>query len=211
MKIVECPSVELYSRQVGPWSLNTYALVCPQSRKSVLIDPGDEPEVLAQMLEGTRPLAILVTHAHPDHIGALDTLRRLLDIPVLAHPGDGTGPFEADRWLSHGDLVAVGRHGLRVFYTPGHTCDHLSFAIESDHRIIVGDSIFEGGPGRTGCPPDFQITLETLKQVILAWPDESICYPGHGASFRLGNVRAAIERFLARDHGAFCGDAVWDM
>ena len=211
MKIVGCPAVELCSRQVGPWPLNTYALVCPQSRHSVLIDPGDEPEVLSQMLEGTRPQAILVTHAHPDHIGALNTMRRMLDVPVLAHPGVGTGPFEADQWLSHGDLVAVGQHALRVYYTPGHTPDHLSFGIEADHRIIVGDSIFEGGPGRTGCTADFQRTIDTLKQVILAWPDEFTCHPGHGASFGVGSVRPAIERFLAKDHGAFYGDAVWDM
>jgi glyoxylase-like metal-dependent hydrolase (beta-lactamase superfamily II) len=68
-------ALELRIRQVGPWSLNAYALICPQTRESLLIDPGDDPAALSEMLTGTRPRSILVTHGHPDHIGALDAMR----------------------------------------------------------------------------------------------------------------------------------------
>jgi len=57
---------------------------------------------------------------------------------------------------------------------------------------------------------DFQTTLGTLRNVVLAWPDETICYPGHGPSFRIGDLRPAIEAFLDRDHGDFFGDATWE-
>jgi glyoxylase-like metal-dependent hydrolase (beta-lactamase superfamily II) len=87
----------------------------------------------------------------------------------------------------------------------------LCFALENDRRIIVGDTIFEGGPGKTWSPEDFRTSLRTLRDVILAWPDDTICYPGHGPSFRLGDRRAGIEVFLSRDHGDFFGDATWDM
>jgi glyoxylase-like metal-dependent hydrolase (beta-lactamase superfamily II) len=87
----------------------------------------------------------------------------------------------------------------------------LCFALEGDPRVVVGDTIFEGGPGKTWSAEDFQTTLQTLRQVILAWPDETVCYPGHGPHFRLGDRRAAIEAFLRKDHGEFCGDATWDM
>jgi glyoxylase-like metal-dependent hydrolase (beta-lactamase superfamily II) len=80
-----------------------------------------------------------------------------------------------------------------------------------DNRIIVGDTIFEGGPGHTSSPKAFQTTLRTLRNIILTWPDETVCYPGHGASFRLGDKRAAIEAFLSKDHGALFGDATWEM
>jgi glyoxylase-like metal-dependent hydrolase (beta-lactamase superfamily II) len=77
--------------------------------------------------------------------------------------------------------------------------------------VIVGDTIFEGGPGKTWSDADFRTTLDTLRTQILAWPDDTICYPGHGPHFRIGDLRGAIEAFVARDHGNFHGDATWEM
>jgi glyoxylase-like metal-dependent hydrolase (beta-lactamase superfamily II) len=74
----------------------------------------------------------------------------------------------------------------------------------------VGDTIFAGGPGRTWSAADFQTTLRVLREVILRCPDDTVCYPGHGPEFRLGDKRTAIEAFLARDHGDFYGDASWE-
>jgi len=201
--------VEIISRAVGPWQTNSYVLVCPRTRRSVLIDPASEPPTLLEMLENSEPVAILLTHAHVDHIGALDEMRAKLKAPVMAHAA--ARAVHADRWLADGDLVKVGEHALRVYHTPGHTEDMLCFAVVADARVIVGDTIFEGGPGKTWTPKDFQTTLRNLRDVVLAWPDETLCFPGHGSHFRLGDRRRAIEAFLAKDHGDFAGDATWDM
>jgi glyoxylase-like metal-dependent hydrolase (beta-lactamase superfamily II) len=205
--------IELRARAVGPWPMNTYALVCPDTRESVLIDPGAEPEALAEMLAGTRPVAILLTHTHGDHIGALPEMRARLRAPLLAHAGphiQGVA-LNADRTLAGGDTIQIGRHTLRAHHTPGHTADMLCFTVEGGDIAIVGDTIFDGGPGKTWSAADFQTTLRTLREVVLAWPDATVCHPGHGPAFRLGDRRAAIEAFLARDHGGFFGDATWDM
>ncbi|MEZ4589973.1 MAG: MBL fold metallo-hydrolase [Chloroflexota bacterium] len=206
--------LQLETRQVGPWSMNTYALICPDSNQSVLIDPGDDPEILQEMLGSSQPIAILLTHTHPDHIGALDVMRQRLGVPVLGNDGPhepGGKDIQADRWLRGGDVVQVGGFRLTAVYAPGHIGDQICFVLNDDHRVIVGDTIFDGGPGRTWSSDGFKTTLETLRNVVLPWPDDTVCYPGHGPSFRLGDRRAEIEAFLAKDHGDFYGDATWDM
>lgn len=206
--------LNLVTRQVGPWGMNTYALICPETGQSVLIDPGDDPDTLQAMLQGSQPIAILLTHTHIDHIGALDEMLQRLDVPLLANDGPhepGGKLTPATHWLRHGDTVTVGNHTLHVHYAPGHIGDQICFRLANDHRIVVGDTIFDGGPGRTWSSAGFQTTLQTLRHVVLPWPDKTVCYPGHGPAFRLGDRRAAIEAFLAKDHGDFFGDATWEM
>lgn len=199
----------LEHREVGPWPMNTYALIDPETNESVLFDPGAEPETLMEMLGDSEPIAIILTHTHPDHIGALDEMRERLDVPVMAY--QGALSVDADEWITHGDEVDLGNHTLDVYYTPGHTDNMLSFYIRGDNRCIVGDTIFEGGPGKTWSMGEFRTTLQTLRDVVLQWPDDTICYPGHGPSFRLGDIRDEVEAFLDKNHGAFYGDATWDM
>ena len=79
--------MELRTRQVGPWGMNTYVLICLDTKRSVLIDPGADPDTLSEMLAGSTPVAILLTHTHGDHTGALAETRSRLNVPLLAHPG----------------------------------------------------------------------------------------------------------------------------
>jgi hydroxyacylglutathione hydrolase len=184
-------------------------LICPATRQSVLIDPAAEPQKLLGMLGDSEPIAILITHSHIDHVGALDEMTSTLEVPVMGHVASST--LYLDRRLNHGDVLAVGEHALMVYHTPGHTEDMICYALLDDPRVIVGDAIFEGGPGHTSTPENFRRTLRTLREVILLWPDDTVCYPGHGSPFRLGDRRAAIEAFLGKDHGDFCGHATWEM
>jgi glyoxylase-like metal-dependent hydrolase (beta-lactamase superfamily II) len=142
-------------------------------------------------------------------MGALEIMRETLKVPVMGH-SNAPAQVKVDRRLNHGDQLPFGEYIIEIYHTPGHTEDQICIGIAGDSRMIVGDTIFPGGAGKTWSTDDFQQTLTTLHQVILTWPDDTICYPGHGPSFRLGDIRPAIERFLATDHGGFFGDATWE-
>lgn len=193
--------------------MNTYALIDPDSNQSVLFDPGGDPEKLMAMLGDSTPIAIILTHTHEDHVMVLDEMKKRLGVPVILHPGPvETGEVvEGDQWLNDGDTFQLGAHTLHAAYAPGHIGNHIALIIEGDNRIIVGDVIFEGGPGRTWTNEGFKTSLDSLRNVVLGWSDDAICHPGHGPIFRLGDVREQVEGFLAKDHGDFFGDAEWGM
>ena len=138
-------------------------------------------------------------------------MRERWGVPLLAHPGPHFQGMQlaGARPIADGEILDVGEHALKSHYAPGHIDDMICFAVVGGNDIVVGDTLFEGGPGNTRSSAAFQTTLQTLREVVLSWPDDSVCHPGHGPSFRLGDKRAAIEAFLARDHGDFYGDAVW--
>ena len=142
---------------------------------------------------GDRIRWILLTHTHPDHVGALDVMRERLAVPLMAHAGPHFQDMAlaADRTLADGDTIAVGQHTLRAYHAPGHIDDMLCFESVGGHQMIVGDTLFDGGPGHTWSAAAFATTLHTLRTVVLAWPDEMVCYPGHGPAFRLGDRRQA--------------------
>ncbi len=201
--------MQLDHQALGSWQANCYVLALPDNR-CVVFDPGAEfPKV--QQLIGERTVdAILLTHGHGDHIGAVQELKRATSALVYLHQNDMARAkgVTVDHAVQDGDMLRFGDVSIEVVHTPGHTDGEVSFLLP-DNQAIVGDTIFEGGPGRTNNAPDFRTMLSTL-HTILQWPDDTMCYPGHGSSFRLGDIRSRVEAFVARDHGDdFHGDAEW--
>ena len=98
-------ALELRHRQVGPWPMNTYALICPTTHQSVLFDPGADPDVLTEMLKDSTPIAILLTHTHGDHVGALAEMRTRLRVPLMAHGNVQSKGFAVDRVLATAGML----------------------------------------------------------------------------------------------------------
>lgn len=204
-------TLDLRSVTVGSMQENCYVLHDPATRQSIVVDPGAEPERIMALIGDSRVTAILLTHAHADHIGAVEAVRAATGAPVSIHRAElpALGKIHHDTLIDDGDTIAWGDHTIRAVHTPGHTPGMISFII-NEQQAIVGDTLFAGGPGYTRSATDFRTTLATLRDVILSWPDTLVCYPGHGDSFRLGDIRARLAQFVARDHAAsFAGDAEW--
>jgi hydroxyacylglutathione hydrolase len=200
----------LRTEAVGPWPMNTYAVICQETKISAIIDPGSDKEKILALVEGTRVDKILLTHAHFDHVLALEDVKEATQAPVYLHPKDGEAfEVEFDIALVGGEAIPVGNLVLKAIHTPGHTPGQVCFDL-GDGRIIVGDTVFVGGPGKTWSANDFATTMQTMREIVFSWPDETQFFPGHGPSGIIGEQRPDFEAFLARGWDAATqGDVTW--
>ncbi len=186
---------------------NAYLLVCKQTNDSVIIDtPGDAAKILEQA-KGTNPTYIVITHNHFDHLGALAQLRPKLRIPVLAHPLD-TLPSCPDILINDGDTISFGNIRLRVLHTPGHT--EGSICLYTKKYLISGDTLFPGGPGKTGSPEALRQIIASITDKLLVLPDDTQVFSGHGDPTVLKKEKEEIAVFKSRSHDQdLCGDVLW--
>jgi len=202
--------VMLTKLAVGPYDTNCYILTCPTTGESIIVDPAAEEERILREVEGTTVKYVLLTHAHLDHVGALAEVREATGAALGVHPADARRfRVDADFDLADGDVLEWGNCQLRVVHTAGHTPGSVCLIL--DERVLVGDTIFPGGPGHSASAEAFEQILATLQEVVFTWPDETELYPGHGAATTVGQERPAFEAFLQKPRPErLCGDVTWE-
>jgi glyoxylase-like metal-dependent hydrolase (beta-lactamase superfamily II) len=175
----------------------------------VLVDVPAEASKIFKALEETNPKYILITHNHMDHLGALSEIKSKLRIPIGAHRLDAKGlPLRPEILLEDGEKVPFGKTSLKVLHTPGHTPGSLCFLF--GNRLIAGDTIFPGGPGKTRSPADLKLIIESITSKIFVLPDDTAIYPGHGDSTLLGKEKKEFSVFSSRPHDPnLFGDVLW--
>jgi hydroxyacylglutathione hydrolase len=196
---------------VGPWPMNCYLLRCPETGELAVVDPGADPEAILEAIGDASVTSILLTHGHPDHVGALEEVKAATGAPVGIHPADASEwGVESDFDVHDGDTIPIGEGEVRVGHAPGHTPG--SCLLRLGDRAIVGDAIFPGGPGHTPLPAALGQSLESLARTVFTWPDETELHPGHGSHTTVGAERAGFEAFVAADRAPdLCGDVTWDL
>ncbi len=207
--VVKDNNIEIERLELGPWGTNAYIVTCLQTGSRLLIDAPADASTIVKSLQGTAPRYILLTHNHIDHIGALAELRSKLKVPVGAHAADSAGlPSPPEMRLNDGDVVSFGKVNLQVLHTPGHTPGSLCFKI--GRCLISGDTIFPGGPGKTGSPADLGQIIKSITDKIFILPDDTEIFPGHGASTILKKERDEYAAFASRHHDPnLCGNVLW--
>ncbi len=196
--------LDVRSFTVGPVQENCYVVRADStSERALLVDPGEEPERLLEAIAGLGVTieAILITHCHFDHIGAVAPLARataapvycprieaplLQDIMVWTPPG--FGPFEnwnPEHTLAGGERLSLAGLDVEVLFTPGHSPGHVTFALPG--ALLSGDVLFQGSIGRTDLPGGDPNVLErSIEALVRRFPAETVVYPGHMGVTTLG-------------------------
>jgi hydroxyacylglutathione hydrolase len=196
---------------VGPVQENTWVVRREGSDRALLIDPGDEaPRILALLDEmGVTVEAILLTHTHFDHVGAVAEVARAtgapvtcpeLEVAILADINrymrfPGFGPFEsydADATVAGGETLELAGFSIDVLFVPGHSPGHVAYSFADEGVLISGDVLFEGSIGRTDLPGgDHATLLASIASLLERLPDATQVLPGHMGTTTLGAERAS--------------------
>jgi hydroxyacylglutathione hydrolase len=197
---------------VGPLQCNCVVIGDERTRQAIVVDPGDEVERIFDILRRHElsVSAIVATHAHIDHVGALASLKQLTGAPAMIHEADvplyeGLAEQAAwlgvptpdttalDSYLKENQRLAIGGSGLEVVHTPGHSPGSVSFMLDDANPIVLsGDTLFAGSIGRTDLwGGSFDEIMRSIRAKLLRLPDGTIVIPGHGPRTTIGAERAS--------------------
>jgi len=208
--------VDVRAFTVGPVAENSYIFRRDGSDEALIVDPGDEAPLLLGAIEslGLDLKAILLTHTHFDHVGAVAPVAREtgapvycpeLEVPVLADimsfvPWPGFGPYEswdAEETVKGGERLELAGMEIDVLFTPGHSPGHVTYVVPDEGAMFSGDVLFQGSVGRVDLPGgDWATLADSLRMLVEGHPAETKVYPGHMGITSLGAERES-NPFLA--------------
>lgn len=198
---------------------NSYIVCDEKSKEAMVVDPGGEPEKIAEALDilDANLKYIFLTHCHADHIGGISKLKELKGGKILISRDDSEGLYneeislayyinmqnpelEADSRVDDNDLIHIGDLEFKIISTPGHTKGGLSLYCEKERLLFSGDTMFSGTWGRTDLPTgNFVEIMDSITNKLMTLLDETIVYPGHGKTTMIQDERNIYIELKAKD------------
>jgi len=183
----------------GTWDVDNNVWIVGDEDECVIIDSPHDAAAIINQVRGRKVKAILLTHAHNDHIGAARTVAEAVGAPIHLHPDDlmlweQVYPDDKpDHYLADGDVFQVGGATLRAVHTPGHSPGSMCFLLEDEGTVFTGDTLFNGGPGATGRSySDYPTILASIRERLLILPPETVVRTGHGDSTTIAAERETL-------------------
>ncbi|MCL4211404.1 MAG: MBL fold metallo-hydrolase [Phycisphaeraceae bacterium] len=204
------PRPIIHTFVLGDYQTNCFVVEAPPSRDCWIVDCGQEPEELIDFIRsrGLKPVALLLTHAHLDHIAGIDIARRALGpMPMFIHraeagfcsdpmanlsilTGRPVSVTEPENLLSGGETLQLAGTRWRVLHTPGHSPGGVCYIHDDSRQALVGDTLFAGSIGRFDFPTSDPDALRTsILETIMSLPDDMTVHPGHGPATTIGRER----------------------
>ncbi len=196
-----------FSLDGGTWDVDNNVWVVGDDRECVVIDAAHDAEAIADAVGSREVVAVLLTHAHDDHVDAAGDLRLATAAPTALHPAD-TMLWErvhpatpVGRDLVDGEVVHVAGTRLEVLHTPGHSPGSCCFYAPELGLVFTGDTLFAGGPGATGRSfSDFPTIVASISARLLTLPPETVVHTGHGDDTTIGAEAPHRQEWVDRGH-----------
>ncbi len=195
---------------MGPYSNNAYIVRDVAAGEALLVDmPLEEGPLLEAITAEGGVRTVIATHWHRDHWMTYDAVRAATGAPVLVGAVEINIPEERiDGRLDDGAEVKVGAARIRVLHTPGHTVGSISLRV--GNAVITGDTLFNGGPGKTAAKGDLETLIESIKAKLLPLPEGTLVMPGHGVNTTIADSRNGVAAYSRHPKPAgYFGDVAW--
>lgn len=195
-----------FSLDGGTWEVDNNVWVVGDDSECVVIDAPHQAQPILDVVGDRKVLAILLTHAHDDHVGAARELAEATGAPVHLNPEDRmlwdrVHDVAPDAQVADGDRFAVAGTELVALHTPGHSPGSTCYLLASEGTVFSGDTLFKGGPGATGRSfSDFPTIIESIRGKLLTLPPETVVRTGHGDHTTIGDEAPNLDEWIARGH-----------
>jgi glyoxylase-like metal-dependent hydrolase (beta-lactamase superfamily II) len=195
-----------FSLDGGTWAVDNNVWVVGDDDECLIIDAAHDGSAILAAVAGRRVVAILLTHGHDDHLGAVGELADATGAPAYLHPADRVlwdmvRSGVPDGELADGDVFTAGGVDVRVLHTPGHSPGACCFLVPALGAVFTGDTLFAGGPGATGRSySDFPTIIDSITARLLVLPPETVVHTGHGDDTTIGAEAPHLAEWIARGH-----------
>ena len=202
--------VAIYKIKCGPYDNNSYLLRCLKTNESILVDTPGEPDQLIEIALQTNVKSILITHNHFDHLAGFADITSKIRAPVGIGEADADVlPTKPDFFLRDGEDVRFGNNlSIKIIATPGHTLGSSCLVIGD--RLFTGDTLFPGGPGKTGSPEALREIIQSITSKLFVLGNKITFYPGHGDNGQLDISKEEYQIYSSKEHPeSLYGDVIW--